>query len=144
MPVVNEAVAPHPAALLAVPSIVTPRLDLVSMSAGFLRASLEGRLADAEADLGAALPLTWPHPWRRFVEIRLADLETNPAARPWLMRAIVRRELAGLPVELYLFGSRATGTARVSSDLDIGVLPTGPVPDAPIAVNRFLVPRGLQ
>ncbi len=43
-------------------------------------------------------------------------------------RAIVRRELAGLPVEVYLFGSRATGTARASSDLDIGILPTGPVP----------------
>ena len=43
-------------------------------------------------------------------------------------REIVRRELAGLPVEVYLFGSRATGTARASSDLDIGILPTGPVP----------------
>lgn len=55
---------------------------------------------------------------------------TSAVARAALeeARAIVRRELAGLPVEIYLFGSRATGTARTSSDLDIGVLPTGPVP----------------
>lgn len=73
------------------PAVVTRRLELVSMSAEFLQASLDGRLAEAAADLGAALPASWPDPWRRFVEIRLADLEANPAARPWLMRAIVLR-----------------------------------------------------
>jgi RimJ/RimL family protein N-acetyltransferase len=76
------------------PVIVTPRLDLVSMSAEFMRLSLCGRRADAARELGAALPETWPGEMRRFVEIRLADLEANPAARPWLLRAIVLREPA--------------------------------------------------
>lgn len=75
-----------------VPSIVTPRLELVSLSAEFLRASLYGRIAEAAAELGAILPPTWPDPWRRPVEIRLADLEADPAARPWLMRGMVLRE----------------------------------------------------
>jgi uncharacterized protein len=63
---------------------------------------------------------------------------TSTVARAALeeARAIVRRELAGLPVEVYLFGSRATGTASVSSDLDIGVLPTGPVPSDTLARLR--------
>lgn len=58
-----------------------------------------GRRAEAAAELGAVLPHAWPDPWRRFVEIRLADLEANPAARPWLMRGMIlrspRRELIG-------------------------------------------------
>jgi len=43
-------------------------------------------------------------------------------------KAIVRRELDGLPVRVYLFGSRADGTAGPASDLDLGVLPLGPMP----------------
>lgn len=43
-------------------------------------------------------------------------------------RAIVRRSLRGLTVEVYLFGSRADGSARMASDLDIAVLPLGPLP----------------
>lgn len=43
-------------------------------------------------------------------------------------RAIVERELGGLAVRAYLFGSRADGTAGRISDIDIGVLPTGPIP----------------
>jgi len=43
-------------------------------------------------------------------------------------RVIVSRELAGLPVRVYVFGSRADGTAGPASDLDLGVLPLGPIP----------------
>lgn len=46
----------------------------------------------------------------------------------WLgaVREIVLRELAGAPVQVYLFGSRARGTARRTSDVDVAV--EGPVP----------------
>lgn len=73
-------------------SIQSERLDLVSLSPAFLRASLEGRRADAEAMLGAALPSDWPHDWERTLRTRLDDLVVNSSAQPWLLRAVVLRE----------------------------------------------------
>jgi [ribosomal protein S5]-alanine N-acetyltransferase len=73
-----------------VPSILTPRLELISLSADFIRSSLQGRLEDAAAELGAILPPSWPDSFPQLVKI-LADLEANPAARPWLMRGMVLR-----------------------------------------------------
>ena len=75
-----------------VPTIQSDRLDLVSLSSAFLRASLERRHAEAEILLGAALPTAWPGQSERALHIRLADLDANPAAQPWLLRAIVLRE----------------------------------------------------
>jgi RimJ/RimL family protein N-acetyltransferase len=77
---------------MLVPTIGTARLDLVSMSPDFLRASLDGRLADAERLLGASLPPDWPGERARTVRMRLDELTANPAAQPWLLRAIVLRE----------------------------------------------------
>ncbi|HZO26790.1 MAG TPA: GNAT family N-acetyltransferase [Chloroflexota bacterium] len=75
-----------------VPSIRSARLELVSMSPAFLRASLEGRHAEAEAMIGAGLPPDWPGDRARTVRRRLDELTVNPAAQPWLLRAIVLRE----------------------------------------------------
>ena len=47
------------------------------MGPGFLRASLEGRLTDAEQMLGAALPPDWPGDRERTVRWRLDDLARN-------------------------------------------------------------------
>jgi [ribosomal protein S5]-alanine N-acetyltransferase len=77
---------------MAVPTIRSARLDLVSMSPGFMRASLDGRLEEAERELGAALPSDWPEGRARTLQMRLDDLAVNPAAQPWLIRAIVLRE----------------------------------------------------
>ncbi len=57
---------------------------------------------------------------------------TDPKLREeearWLeaIRAIVFRELAGVSARVWLFGSRARGTARRTSDIDIAV--DGPIP----------------
>lgn len=51
-------------------------------------------------------------------------------------RAIVRRCLGNLPVRVFLFGSRARGTARSGSDLDIGLLPRNPLPATLLAELR--------
>ena len=77
---------------MEVPTIQSQRLDLVSMAPAFLRASLEGRLDEAARLLGAALPQDWPGDRERTVRWRLDDLAVNPAAQPWLLRAIVLRE----------------------------------------------------
>ena len=45
-------------------------------------------------------------------------------------RAIVLAHTRGLPVEVYFFGSRATGKPRRDSDVDVAVDIHGPVPTA--------------
>jgi [ribosomal protein S5]-alanine N-acetyltransferase len=77
---------------IRVPTIQTVQLDLVSLGPEFLRASLEGRLDEAERLLGAALPPDWPGDRARTVRMRLDELMVNPAAQPWLLRTIVLRE----------------------------------------------------
>ena len=51
-------------------------------------------------------------------------------------RAIVRRLVGSLPVRVFLFGSRAGGSPTPTSDLDIALLPDGPVPDDLLARLR--------
>jgi predicted nucleotidyltransferase len=59
--------------------------------------------------------------------IRRTDPETE--AR-WLAQAhdIATRVLAPHDVELYLFGSRARGDARLASDIDLAIEPHGDLP----------------
>ena len=51
-------------------------------------------------------------------------------------RAIVRRVVGSLPVRVFLFGSRALGTSRPTSDIDLALLPNGPVPPDLVARLR--------
>lgn len=51
-------------------------------------------------------------------------------------RGLVRRVLGTIPVRVYLFGSRALGTSRATSDIDIGLLADGPLPDELVARLR--------
>jgi RimJ/RimL family protein N-acetyltransferase len=74
-----------------IPPILTPRLALVSLSPQFLRASLAGQLDAAAALLGAELPLEWPRGHEPLLQRRLTQLEADPAAQPWLLRAILPR-----------------------------------------------------
>lgn len=74
-----------------VPSIAAARLDLVSMSPQFLRAALAGS-ADAANLLGAPLPDAWPDGTAARFQRRLEQLRADPAAQPWLLRAMVLRE----------------------------------------------------
>lgn len=52
------------------------------------------------------------------------------------VRQIVLRALAGLKVRVFLFGSRATGSAQASSDIDVAVLPLEPLPRGTLAALR--------
>jgi hypothetical protein len=74
-----------------VTSILTPRLELVSLSPEFHRASLEGRGEEAAMLLGARLPPDWPASAARVLRRRLAQLEADPAEQPWLLRAMLLR-----------------------------------------------------
>lgn len=75
--------------------IHSARLDLVPFSAGFMRASLAGELAEAERLLGAKLPFNWPdYPdtYRR----RLEQLEADPSLLRWLMRGMILCETGSM------------------------------------------------
>ena len=78
-----------------VPSIQTARLELVSMSVPFLEALAGRDIEAASAEIGAAVPRWLPEQLELFVQYRLATLRVNPAARPWLGRALVLKEADG-------------------------------------------------
>ena len=74
---------------MAVTPILTARFELVSMSMAFMRALVARDLAAAEAELGATVPPNYPDTLDTFLQFRIADLEVDPSAQPWLGRAIV-------------------------------------------------------
>ena len=69
------------------------RLDLIPMTAAFLRASIAGDLAAAATELELSLPADWPA-IRSVLELRLGQLEATPELEPWLLRAIKLRSTA--------------------------------------------------
>ena len=73
--------------------IRSPRLELVSLSPTVIDALLRGRFDHAEALLGFVLPDDWPGAHdERFLRMRLEQMESEPEAQPWLVRALVLRD----------------------------------------------------
>ena len=83
---------------MKVPAVHSRRLDLISMSPAFLKASLTERPLDAARLLGAALPSDWPGESARWMRRRLEQLKRDPAAQPWLLRAMVLRDTPDRPM----------------------------------------------
>jgi RimJ/RimL family protein N-acetyltransferase len=80
---------------VSVPPIPTPRFELVSMSLRFMRLLVARDLVGAEAEIGATVPASFPDDLDNFLQYRIADLTEDPAAQPWLGRAIVLTEADG-------------------------------------------------
>jgi ribosomal-protein-alanine N-acetyltransferase len=78
-----------------IPPILTPRFELVSMSLRFMQMLVDRDLAAAEAEIGTLVPETFPDDLDNFLQYRIADLTEDPAAQPWLGRAIVLTERDG-------------------------------------------------
>lgn len=78
-----------------VPPIATTRFELVSMSLRFMRLLLARDLAAAEAEIGASIPVDMADRLDAFLEFRIADLEIDETAQPWLGRAIVQTDADG-------------------------------------------------
>jgi predicted nucleotidyltransferase len=51
-------------------------------------------------------------------------------------RRIVLEALRGLPARVFLFGSFARGEDRPTSDLDVAILPLGPLPTGTLSLLR--------
>ncbi len=79
-------------------TIQSDRLDLITLTPAFLRASLDRDLCQAETLMQLSLPPGWPvctEPgWpncRDLLALRLQQLEDEPTFQPWQIRAMVPR-----------------------------------------------------
>jgi len=82
-------------ARMDVPPIRTARFELRSMSMRFMSLLLARDLDGASRELGVRVPEELPDQLDNFLQFRIADLEADPAAQPWLGRAIVLTEPDG-------------------------------------------------
>jgi ribosomal-protein-alanine N-acetyltransferase len=78
-----------------VPSISTPRFELVSMTMAFMQALIERDLATAEREAGAIVPVDLPDELEHFLDYRTAQLRADPRIQPWLGRLIVLEDERG-------------------------------------------------
>lgn len=67
------------------------RLDLVTLSPAFLKASLRDDLEAASSLIDLVIPHEWLN-YKWLIELRLAGLREDLALEPWLLRAIGLRE----------------------------------------------------
>jgi RimJ/RimL family protein N-acetyltransferase len=73
--------------------ISSDRLELILLSPQAIEALVEGRRADAERELDAAIPEGWPDAHDAgFLRYRMRQLERAPDTEPWLVRAVILRE----------------------------------------------------
>ena len=94
-------------AAATIPSIRTARFELVSMSLAFMHHLVARDMAAAEAEIDAVIPADFPDRLDSFLQFRIADLSTDPAAQPWLGRCIVLTEPDGLRVVIGSAGFHA-------------------------------------
>jgi RimJ/RimL family protein N-acetyltransferase len=73
-------------------SILSDRLELVSLSPAALDALLAGRTADAETLIGGRLADGWPDGDEGYFRLRLGQMQGDPSLRRWIVRALVLRD----------------------------------------------------
>src|SRR5262245_2965892 len=78
-----------------VPSIPTPRFELVSMSLPFMEALIDRDLERASRELGAAVPADMPDDLVHFLEYRTGQVRDDPSVQQWIGRAIVLDDVDG-------------------------------------------------
>ena len=79
-----------------IPTIRTPRLELVHLSVRAMRALLARDLVAAELEIGASIPEGFPDHLDHFLRYRLAQLDADPTILRWLARAMVLTDAAGV------------------------------------------------
>jgi ribosomal-protein-alanine N-acetyltransferase len=104
---------------MVVPPIVSKRLELVSMSPAFMRASLAGDLGRASRLIRLELPAGWPGEAEHLLRMRLQQLERNPAVQPWLARAMTLRESPGVMVGVIGFHAEPDAGGKVEIGYEV-------------------------
>lgn len=80
------------------------------MSMRFMSLLLARDLDGASAEIGTRVPDDLPNQLDNFLQFRIVDLDEDPAAQPWLGRAVIRTEPDGT--------TRFVGTAGFHSPPD--------------------------
>jgi RimJ/RimL family protein N-acetyltransferase len=73
-------------------SILSDRLELVSVSPEILEALLDGRAEDAARLMDGELANGWPGGHEGFFKLRLDQMQRDPPIQPWLIRGLVLRD----------------------------------------------------
>lgn len=82
-------------AAAGIPTIRTPRLELVHMSVPLMRALVARDLALAGRQIDAAIPEGFPDHLDQFLRYRLAQLDADPTILRWLGRVMVLADSGG-------------------------------------------------
>jgi ribosomal-protein-alanine N-acetyltransferase len=101
----------------AAAAIATERLELILLERTFLASVLGG---DATPDLGFSDPAGFLVGAEDVVELRLRQIEAEPAIEPWLVRAIVLRDPR---IAVGFVGFHAAPDARGMVEIGYEVLP---------------------
>jgi RimJ/RimL family protein N-acetyltransferase len=72
-----------------VPSIPTPRFELVSMTMAFMQALIERDLIAAAREAGAIVPVDLADELEHYLDYRTAQLRADRGIQPWIGRLIV-------------------------------------------------------
>jgi RimJ/RimL family protein N-acetyltransferase len=78
-----------------VPSIATPRFELVSMSLPFMEALMAHDLERAAREIGAAVSTDMPDDLVHFLAYRSDQMREDPSVQEWIGRAIVLDDADG-------------------------------------------------
>lgn len=99
--------------------IQTKRLDLIPLSPAILRAALERDRNKMGRLLGASVSQSWEIR-RGAMELRLRQLEANPALQPWLMRGIVLRSAGQLIGDIGFHSEPFSTPASAPKTVELG------------------------
>ncbi|MEO7318446.1 MAG: GNAT family N-acetyltransferase [Chthoniobacteraceae bacterium] len=99
--------------------IHTQRLDLIPLSPAELRAAIDEDRSTMGRLLGVAVPATWEIR-REFLELRLRQLEANPALQPWLIRGISLRDESRLVGDIGFHSEPFAARAPSEKSLELG------------------------
>ena len=99
--------------------IQTKRLDLIPVPPAVIRAALDGDRPGMERLLGITVPADW-EVRREFLELRLRELEADPALQPWLMRCICLRGEGRLIGDIGFHAAPVTPPASSRKSAELG------------------------
>jgi ribosomal-protein-alanine N-acetyltransferase len=74
-----------------VPSLLSERLELASITLGYLEAMVRGDLEAGRGELGVDLPAELAGR-THLLQMRLTQIQADPAVEPWLIRLMIPRQ----------------------------------------------------